>query len=134
MSPDGNKLYVADYSNFRVRSISLEDGSVSTIMGGDEEGAASGGAGANANIGQAGSNAYRPAGVAVSPDGKIILAADSGRVLADVASHVFATHPLPSLLLLRLFPLLLVMLLLLLLLSITGCQYSERTMVQTACR
>jgi hypothetical protein len=45
VSPDGKVVYVADYSNFRVRSISLEDGQVSTIMGGDEEGAAGAGGG-----------------------------------------------------------------------------------------
>lgn len=99
VSPDGKYVYVADYSNFRVRSISLEDGQVSTIMGGDEEsGAASGGA--NSNVGS-GTNAYRPAGVAVSPDGKIIFAADSANnrirsIKADGGSWGLPPGPQPG--------------------------------------
>jgi len=65
-SPDGAFVYVADYSNFRVRAIALDEsregtGEVSTLFGG-------------------GTDIYRPAGVAVTADGEVILAADTANV------------------------------------------------------
>mmetsp|Transcript_30495 Transcript_30495/g.99093 ORF Transcript_30495/g.99093 Transcript_30495/m.99093 type:complete len:621 (+) Transcript_30495:304-2166(+) len=63
-SPDGKVVYVADYSNLRVRSISLQAQEVSTLMDGSVADVAHG-------------NAYKPAGVAVSADGAVVLVADS---------------------------------------------------------
>ncbi|KAK3285925.1 hypothetical protein CYMTET_6486 [Cymbomonas tetramitiformis] len=60
VSPDGGRVYVADYSNFRVRAIDLSVGTVFTLFGGGDSG-----------------QFYRPAGVAVTPDGTRVLAADS---------------------------------------------------------
>eukprot|EP00238_Polyblepharides_amylifera_P012974 CAMPEP_0196599160 /NCGR_PEP_ID=MMETSP1081-20130531/94711_1 /TAXON_ID=36882 /ORGANISM="Pyramimonas amylifera, Strain CCMP720" /LENGTH=516 /DNA_ID=CAMNT_0041924915 /DNA_START=707 /DNA_END=2257 /DNA_ORIENTATION=+ len=57
-TPDGAYLYIADYSNFRVRALRLADHTVSTVFGGGVE-------------------IYRPAGVAVTADGSYVFAADS---------------------------------------------------------
>ena len=62
-SPDGSLVFVADYSNFRVRTLELAGGehgeaTVSTLFGGKGE-------------------IYRPAGVAVTSNGEWVLAADS---------------------------------------------------------
>uniref|UniRef100_A0A7S0R5Z0 SMP-30/Gluconolactonase/LRE-like region domain-containing protein n=1 Tax=Pyramimonas obovata TaxID=1411642 RepID=A0A7S0R5Z0_9CHLO len=60
-SPCGNFVYVADYSNFRVRVVQLREDAVYTLFGG-------------------GTEIYRPAGVAVTADGEMVFAADTANV------------------------------------------------------
>ena len=61
VSSDGMTVYVADYSNHRIRKIDTSDGETTTLAG-SVQGFADG-------TGTAASFSY-PAGVAVSPDGR----------------------------------------------------------------
>lgn len=85
VSPDGAVVYVADYSNFRVRAVDRKAGRVSTIMGGG---------GADEVITTSGVT-YKPAGVAVSPDGSAVLVADSAnnRIRTVTVGHRRAALP-----------------------------------------
>ena len=68
VSSDGMTVYVADYSNHRIRKIDTSDGETTTLAG-SVQGFADG-------TGTAASFSY-PAGVAVSPDGGTVYVADN---------------------------------------------------------
>ncbi|EOD20444.1 hypothetical protein EMIHUDRAFT_208291 [Emiliania huxleyi CCMP1516] len=69
-SPDGSALFVADFSNDKIRRVEVTTGEVSTISGSGTAGSADG-------VGDA-SQFYQPSGLAISPDGSALFVADKG--------------------------------------------------------
>lgn len=70
-SPDGEYVYVADSSNFRIRRVSTIDGATATLAGSDTITSAVDGVGPASGF-------LNPTGVAVSKDGLNLYVADSG--------------------------------------------------------
>jgi len=67
-SPDGSALFVADWSNHKIRRVEVATGSVTTIAGSGDEGDADG-------VGDA-AEFYYPRDISISPDGGALFVAD----------------------------------------------------------
>ncbi|EOD27814.1 hypothetical protein EMIHUDRAFT_353638 [Emiliania huxleyi CCMP1516] len=70
ISPDGSALFVADYSNHKIRQVEVATGEVTTLAGSGTEGSADG-------VGDA-AQFDGPDGVALSPDGSTLLVGSDG--------------------------------------------------------
>uniref|UniRef100_A0A0D3JNB6 BTB domain-containing protein n=2 Tax=Emiliania huxleyi TaxID=2903 RepID=A0A0D3JNB6_EMIH1 len=70
MSPDGNALFVADWSNNKIRRVEVATGAVTTLAGSGTEGNADG-------VGDA-AQFDGPDEVAISPDGSTLLVSSNG--------------------------------------------------------
>ncbi|EOD20495.1 hypothetical protein EMIHUDRAFT_208373 [Emiliania huxleyi CCMP1516] len=68
ISPDGSALFVADYSNNKIRRVEVATGAVTTLAGSGEDGGADG-------VGDAAQFCY-PHGISISPDGGALFVAD----------------------------------------------------------
>ncbi|EOD20530.1 hypothetical protein EMIHUDRAFT_65371, partial [Emiliania huxleyi CCMP1516] len=64
-SPDGSAVFVADYSNHKIRRVEVATGEVTTLAGSGEFGDADG-------VGDA-AEFYSPTGIAISPDGALFV-------------------------------------------------------------
>jgi len=70
-SPDGQYVYVADSSNFRIRRVSTTDGATASLAGSDTITSAVDGVGPAAGF-------LNPTGIAISKDGSHLFVADAG--------------------------------------------------------
>ena len=68
ISPDGSALFVADFSNHKIRRVEVATGAVTTLAGSGEDGDADG-------VGAAAEFCY-PNGIAISPDSSALFVAD----------------------------------------------------------
>ena len=68
LSPDGGALLVTDIGNHKIRRVEVATGAVTTVVGSGTAGSADGVGGA--------AEFYRPAGIALSPDGSVLFVAD----------------------------------------------------------
>ena len=68
ISLDGSALFVADYSNHKVRRVQVATGAVTTLAGNGASGDADGVGGA--------ARFYSPCGITISPDGSALFVTD----------------------------------------------------------